>query len=297
MSLAPLSVRLDQVIAAGDLRLPLHPRIAETAAERLRAGEPTAETLTELISHDPVLTCALFRAANSAFYQGLPKAARIGDALARLGRERATAELLELCAEAVDPHAGILLPHYLPALHRHSLGCALGARWLAERCGYRGLAEQAHLAGLVHDIGKFPLLAGLEQVAGEEGTAGRLGAQLVEDVLASRHILEGLKLQAAWNLPDIFAVVIGRHHEQDGEGQDLLVALVRLANQGCHKLGLGWEAEADLVLPTTAEAQFLGIDEMTLAEFEIMLEDHPLLTFENCGDDGFLSLRERVAGA
>jgi hypothetical protein len=36
---------------------------------------------------------------------------------------------------------------------------------------------------------------------------------------------------------------------------------------------LGWEADPDLVLPTTAEALFLGIDEIALAEFEIMLED------------------------
>jgi hypothetical protein len=31
--------------------------------------------------------------------------------------------------------------------------------------------------------------------------------------------------------------------------------------------------DADLVLPTTGEAQYLSIDEIVLAEYEIMLED------------------------
>jgi hypothetical protein len=46
-----------------------------------------------------------------------------------------------------------------------------------------------------------------------------------------------------------------------------------LANLGCRKLGLGLENSPELVLPTTAEAQFLGVDEISLAEFEIALED------------------------
>ena len=52
------------------------------------------------------------------------------------------------------------------------------------------------------------------------------------------------------------------------------MALVKLANKGCWKVGLGWKTGPDLVLPTTAEAQFLGINEIALAEYEIMLEDH-----------------------
>jgi hypothetical protein len=52
-----------------------------------------------------------------------------------------------------------------------------------------------------------------------------------------------------------------------------VVTLVRLTNLGCHKVGLGWKSDPDLILPTTAEAQCLDIDEITLAEYEIMLED------------------------
>ncbi|MDH3998166.1 MAG: hypothetical protein OET90_04940, partial [Desulfuromonadales bacterium] len=55
--------------------------------------------------------------------------------------------------------------------------------------------------------------------------------------------------------------------------QDIIVALVRLANKACSKIGLGLTVQPELILPTTAEAQFLGVNEIVLAELEIMLED------------------------
>ena len=63
--------------------------------------------------------------------------------------------------------------------------------------------------------------------------------------------------------------------------------LVRLASLACRKLGLGSPAEVDLVLPTTAEAQALGLDEIALAELEIMLEDRLLLALDNPACAGY----------
>ena len=82
-----------------------------------------------------------------------------------------------------------------------------------------------------------------------------------------------LRLIADWYQPNEFARVVGGHHGAGPDGQDLVETLDRLANLGCRKVGLGWVRDPGLVLPTTAEAQFLGIDEIALAEYEIMLED------------------------
>jgi HD-like signal output (HDOD) protein len=295
MSSRPLSLRLDEAISSGQLELPL-PQVVARQGVALLAGEhlPVA-ALNEFARHDPVLVGVLFRAANSAFYQGLPKVTEIGEAIERIGAERATAEVQRTCVRAIEADQGHFLPRYLQPLWQHSLGCGLGASWLAERCGYQALAGPAHLAGLLHDIGKFLLLAGLEHAAAGETPTLPLGPALVEEVLASRHVAAGLHLHTAWNLPEPLAAVIGRHHDSGSEAQDLVMALVRLANQGCRKLGLGWENDPELVLPTTAEAQFLGLDEITLAEFEIMLEDHPLLTLQDWGDDGFPLLPEPLS--
>lgn len=276
MTRRPLSVCLEEVLCTDDLVLPLHLPVARDSLQVL-AGNPCAETVCRLCSHDPVLAATLFRLANAAFYQGLAPVAGLEEGLTRLGLDAVVAVLKEHCTAALAAPPGKLLDNYLPKLWQHSLGCALGAGWLAERSGYRFLTKQAHLAGLLHDLGKFSLLAGLECLAADEAVATLLVPQLVETILASRHIEAGLRLHAEWGLPAAFAPVINGQQDKGEEGRELLTVLVSLANQGCQKIGLGWEHDPGVVLPTTAEAQFLGLDEITLAEFEIMLEDHPLL--------------------
>jgi len=269
----PLPLLISERIHSGQLPLPVHPDLARRIAALSRQERPEAAILGDLASHDPVLACTLFRAANSAFYQGLPKVVTIAEALTRIGADRVLREFDRACSDGADCLQGRLSLDYLPPWWRHSLGCALGARWLANRCGYQAIADQAHLSGLLHDIGKLFLLTALESIAGCGEAGTKLGSQLTEEVLESMHVAMGVRMAAAWNLPDTIAGVIGRHHETELDSQELVLALVRLANQGCRKVGLGWQTDPGLVLPTTAEAQFLGIDEIALAEYEIMLED------------------------
>lgn len=263
-----------EMIDADRVRLPVQPRLARQVIACLEEEGPRSKRLWMLVSGDPALVCALFRAANSSFFTGLHKTPSIEEAVTRLGSSKA-AQVVELaCREGIDCTQGQLLPRYMPSLWQHAQGCALGASWLAGRCGYHGLASQAGLAGLLHDTGKQFLLAALEEAAacGEFGIT--LSAALVEEVLTTMHVEQGLRLFEEWNLADVYREVIAEHHDDELDTRNTLVALVQLANKGCRKLGLGLDVSPGLVLPTSGEAQFLGIDEIALAEFEIMLEDH-----------------------
>lgn len=280
MSMAdqPLTVLISTALAAGPLPLPVHPRVAAQAAAMLGQGHPSAAALTALAASDPVLAGSLLRAANAAFYAGLPKTRRLAAALDRIGLEAARAVIAAACHDGQRACRGPLPERYLTPLWQHALGCALGARWLAERCGYPGLAGPAHLAGLLHDIGKWLLLASLAELSADGRGGSELGAGLVEEVMASMHVELGRQLVSEWQLPDELAGAVACHHEAELDGLALVVVLVRLANLGCRKVGLGWLRDPGLVLPTTAEAQFLNLDEIALAEYEIMLEDRFGLT-------------------
>jgi HD-like signal output (HDOD) protein len=107
--------------------------------------------------------------------------------------------------------------------------------------------------------------------SGEFGMA--LSDQLVMEVIDTMHVEQGMRLFEEWNLPEVYKEVVAEHHAEELDSHNIVVALVKLANKGCCKIGLGLTARPDLVLPTTGEAQFLGIDEIALAELEIMLED------------------------
>lgn len=272
MAQRPLAEALNEMASADRISLPVYPAVAR----RVRAEAQKAasfEELKALFEPDPALVCSLFQAANSSFFKGLKQTVTLEEAMNRLGQEKTLQVLAEACRKPAKSLPDKLLPRYLPGLWRHSLGCALGCWWLANRCGYQGLATQAYLAGLLHDIGKLLLIAGLEQIAADANEEVPLSDRIIHEILDSMHPEQGRRLAENWNLPDPYVPIIADHHLTTLSGQEILPALVRLANKGCKKVGLGWEQDRTLVLPTTAEAQFLGISEIALAEFEIMLED------------------------
>lgn len=272
MSNLSLTEALDEIFVSDKICLPVTPAVAQqllTKADQIKS----IEELKQLIEQDPSLICNLFRAANSSFFKGLNQTDSLEDAITRLGQEKTVLMLQAACREAKERSGDNLVLRYQPRLLRHSIGCALGARWLANRCGYQGLSQQAYLSGLLHDIGKLFLITGLEEISSSDRFEIHLSDQIIDEVLQTMHVEQGVKLIQQWNLPETFQLVVSNHHNTDAGNQDITLALVKLANKGCHKIGLGWEQDRSLVLPTSAEAQFLGISEIALAEYEIMLED------------------------
>ena len=264
---------ITEMIAADRVRLPVHPQLFGQVMAYLAKNDLRSNRLWPLVGKDPALVCRLLRAANTSFYAGLPKTLSIEETVTRLGHDQSLRIVQEICRNS-DHHAGgKLVSSYLPGLWQHAQGCALGARWLARRCDYVPLAEYAYFAGLLHDIGKFVLLAALQTVVSGSDPDMALSASLVREVLSTMHVEQGLRLFDEWHLPEVYRTVVLEHHAEEFEPQNTMVALVRLANSGCRKIGLGLDKNPDMALPTTAEAQFLGIDEIALAEFEIMLED------------------------
>lgn len=264
---------IKEMVDADRVRLPVHPKIAQQVATCLDAEGGDSKQLWALVGRDPALLCNLFRAANSSFFAGLQKTLSTEEAVTRLGSSKASQVIERACREGEGCPQGDLLNRYMPSLWLHAEGCALGAQWLANRSGYQGLADQAYLAGLLHDIGKLFLLAVLEEIVSCGEYDMTLSDRLVQEVISTMHVEQGLRLFEEWNLPEIYKEVVADHHDEELSTQNIFVALVKLANKGCRKAGLGLVRHPDIVLPTTGEAQFLGINEIVLAEFEIMLED------------------------
>ena len=273
MANRPLADIITEMINADRVRLPVHPELLRQVTGCLAEGDVVSSRLWALIGDDPALICGLFRAANTSFYAGLPKTLSIEEAVTRLGYDKAVRVVEETCRSSEGPIEGELASRYMPSLWQHAQGCALGARWLAGRCGYLTIADQAYFAGLLHDIGKLVLLAAMQTVASDSALEMDLSEALVLEVISTMHVERGLRLFDEWNLPEVYRTVVSEHHAEDLDTQNTIVALVKLANKGCRKIGLGLKQAPDIVLPTSREAQFLGIDEIALAEFEIMLED------------------------
>jgi len=80
-------------------------------------------------------------------------------------------------------------------------------------------------------------------------------------------------------MPEVYCEVVAGHQGDTWDHGNALLAMVRLANQTCRKMGIGMHSDPNLMLFAGAEAQMLGLKEIALAELEIVVEDaliHPM---------------------
>jgi hypothetical protein len=95
----------------------------------------------------------------------------------------------------------------------------------------------------------------------------------LDEILQTAHCELGYRLLLRWHVPEIYCQIARDHHAIDLSG-DLPLTIVRLANEGSRKLGLGLDPDPSLILSATPEASLLKVSEILLAELEVMIEDH-----------------------
>lgn len=256
-----------------DLQLPVFHPVAAQVQTMIASNDFQVAKAASLISQDQALASQVLKVANSAFFSGLSGVSSIKDAIVRLGQNQIMATVLMATQREQYQSQDRAMQPYLEQLWRHAMACSLGSKWLAGRLGYRRLAHEAFIGGLVHDIGKLFLLKILEDISSSGQHEGRFSEALVLEVLDALHAEKGYLLLKAWRLPDLYCNLVREHHAESYDGGDVLLGIVRLVNEACHKLGVGIVQDDSIVLAATEEAQHLGISEVILAELEITIED------------------------
>jgi HD-like signal output (HDOD) protein len=158
-------------------------------------------------------------------------------------------------------------------LWRHSVGCAIGANWLARQTGFQALAHETFIAGLLHDVGKLYILKVVDDMKASREIENLPPDTVIDELMQQMHTEQGYALMAQWNLPEKYCQVARDHHLAEFDGSNFLLVLVRLANQVCHKMGIGLIEDPSIVLLETPEAAQLQLSEMDLARLEVRLED------------------------
>jgi len=265
---------IQERFAENGQELPVFHNVAVRLQQLLASRTFEIDDVIELISEDQSLSGRVLKVANASYYAGLTKIATIKDAIVRLGaQEIANMAMLASQYEFYNS-SDAMLNRLMQELWGHALSCAVGAKWLIRMGGYPGMAAEAFMGGLMHDIGKLALLKVLDDLQRDKGTDIQLTEKLVGRIMTCLHEEVGYALMKGWNFPDFYCDIAVKHHGQELDGGNILLAAVRLANLACRKLGRSLHpADPSIVLTETPETQFLGLTEVAMAELEIIIED------------------------
>jgi HD-like signal output (HDOD) protein/ActR/RegA family two-component response regulator len=181
--------------------LPSLPSVYQRILACLRAPEPDIAEVGRIIRADMVMTAMILKLANSAFF-GVGKSFKTAErAVSFLGLDTIGGLVLghSLFKEFAAAELGGL---NLEQLWQHSLLTAAGARALALHEGWEtARAEEAFLAGVLHDLGKLVL-------ATRPGPAGEISSE----GSSNDHAEAGAYLLGLWGFSDPLIEAIAFHH-------------------------------------------------------------------------------------
>lgn len=242
------------------------PVIVLEADRLMRDPRTSAQQVADLLSRDPALAGRILRLVNSPIYGFQKRIGNLTQAIVILGFQ--TVKNLMLTVSVIESfRTGGSQGFDYPRFWAHSVGCAIAAGEIA-RLANAPHAEEAYIAGLLHDVGKLVVGQHLPELW--ETIAGHMAAGMPEteaevEVLGRDHSDIGGMLARAWSLPPSLVDAIRDHHHPGESGAEVSAAdVVHLADILVTALGI---APPEAVLPQASPglAERLGYDEETLS--------------------------------
>ncbi len=225
--------------------LPSVPTILTELLRCIRDESTTTDEIAHLVGQDAGLTARLLKLANSSAMGVRVQVTSINRAVALLGRS----QVAQICLgdgvwSSLKPLAA-KARFNLEAFELHSLVGAEAAQALAQRSKAVD-ADEVYAAALLHDIGKFLLLAidreAYAETLLEARTSGRDLEGLEEEKLGWTHSQVGGWLAQEWKLPLVIReVATWHHHAADVQDESFgpMVALVAVTNNLMKLLKVG----------------------------------------------------------
>lgn len=255
------------IMTASDL--PTIPVVATKVMQLIESESATAEELARVVASDPAVAARVLKISNSSFYGCQRQIQTLSHAIVVLGF--GTLKSLVVAASVKQVYQPYGLTEKM--LWEHSFGAGLAARIIAKETRLVS-EEEAFLGGLFHDIGKIIMNTMNKQqfqdVMQRCYNDGLNFEEAERRVFSYTHSEVGGLVIKKWNFPSMLMHAVLNHHTFDfAEDEDSykvsLTCVVGLADQFCHKVGIGIrEPDDGLDLLQTVPAQRLGLNEQQI---------------------------------
>jgi HD-like signal output (HDOD) protein len=254
------------------------PEVTRKIIETVEDPKSTAAQLHQIVSHDAALVTRVLKVVNSSFY-GLPgQVSSVERAIVLLGLN--AVKNLAIAASLGQLFRGgrLCQKFSVKDLWTHCAAVGVTARALARQMKLP-LAEEAFLAGMIHDVGLLVLLQStpekLREVCESASKTGGDFCEIEQQTIGVDHQQVGMALAAQWKFPKPCQLVAGYHHQplSPPEESRLLVGLVWAADTICCRNGVGFTLTAGAQTLDPAVIAELHLDPEAIAATEAQLPD------------------------
>ena len=221
--------------------LPALPEVLVKLLEITEDEQRPLGEVSELINKDSVLSFKVLHLVNSAYYSLRRKLTSIEQAVVYLGTKSIKNITITTAIHQVfeQKRFGGCARFDIKHFWWHSLLSATLAKRIAQKVGYNN-ADEAYLAGLLHDIGRLVLLAAFPEeqdfILGDpKRPEDTLRAE--QEHIGITHCEAGARLVREWRLDSLLADAVEYHHMpvEDIAESFILIKIIYLANVLSHE--------------------------------------------------------------
>ena len=197
----------------------------------------TAAQLHQIVSHDPALVTRILKVVNSAFY-GLPgQIGSVERAIVLLGLNAVKNIAVAASIGQLFKGGKLCEGFVVRDLWTHCIAVGVAARDIAKQMALP-IADEAFLAGMIHDIGLLISLQTAPEKLREVCNAAKKGGDFCETerrIIGLDHQQLGMGLAEHWKFPRSCQLVAGYHHQPQSLADQSrhLVMLVHVADTLC----------------------------------------------------------------
>lgn len=261
-------------------KLPALPTTVMKVIEICRDPNLKPADLNRVISLDPVLTGAVLKLINSAYYSLTEKVTSIVRAIIMLGIN--TVKNLALSTAVLDKMetTGSIGSLNMEGYWRHCLGVGVTAKKIAIKTGTNEkMVEEYFIAGLLHDIGKVVLNKAVSEeyikiiIKSDMESADLIDCET--QMLQTNHIEIAKSICDRWKFtPELYDAITCHHSPFECRPENRkIVYAVNIANIWCNQNTIGFSGNMGPKDMNPEVLGFLGIKESDIYQWEVEIEE------------------------
>lgn len=256
-----------------ELQLPVLPVLATKIRQAKENPNASINDVVDIVKTDQIIASKILALANSAMYGGLVEITSLKMAIIKLGLSATETLVQALENKRIYSSENRHMKSLLEQLWLHALGVAVTAQTMAQELKMEQ-AEEIFTAGLLHDFGYILFVQALMQAEGFKVDLSKMNVEEFMQLANKDHAALGAMYLSKVGLPRKLTTIVA-HHEviPAEESENRALHVVSLANLLCKKVGLSPRPDDSIRLELTESAQFLGFNDLRLADLEVKCED------------------------